>query len=246
MSLLAMMLLAPSISLFGKWIPVFTGTMSLVPLSLLVIGASALALWQRAPHHAWHMIATAFVIVILMLGSVIAHHALLFLQLVVQIIFLLNVLRIVVSSVFSEGNVSRDVLCGAICIYLLTGVIGGLIFVLIELVAPGSFRIVELGGMAPPMQDSLIHDPGWLLYFSFVTLTTVGYGDVLPNSAAARSLAVLVAVVGQVLLVVQIARLVGMHVAQNSKSHREKDEEALRPSHTQSSKPAGRVGAYRP
>jgi hypothetical protein len=52
------------------------------------------------------------------------------------------------------------------------------------------------------------------MYFSFVTLTTVRHGDVLPANAVARSASVLVAVIGQVLLMVQIARLVGMHVAQ--------------------------------
>lgn len=219
-ALFLMMLFAPSISFIGKWIPIFTGTMSLVPLSLIVISASALALWQRAPNHAWHMVTTASVIVILMLGSVIAHHALLYVQLIVQIFFLLNVQRIVVRSVFAEKYVTRDVLCGAVCVYLLTGVIAGLIFVLIELVSPGSFRIVEFEGMTALGHNSLIYDPGWLLYFSFVTLTTVGYGDVLPNSDVARSASVLVALLGQVLLVVQIARLVGVHVAQSSEDKR--------------------------
>jgi len=68
---------------------------------------------------------------------------------------------------------------------------------------------------------SSLDQPGWLVYFSFTTLTTVGFGDVLPAKAFARSLSVLEAVIGQIMLVVMMARLVGLHVAHatSSKSH---------------------------
>ena len=52
------------------------------------------------------------------------------------------------------------------------------------------------------------------LYYSFVTLTTLGYGDISPASSMARMLAAIEAVVGQVYLTVLVARLVGLHIAQ--------------------------------
>ena len=55
-----------------------------------------------------------------------------------------------------------------------------------------------------------------LLYFSFTTLTTVGFGDITPVSAFARMFSVTEAIAGQVILVVLVARLVGMHVAQST------------------------------
>ena len=103
--------------------------------------------------------------------------------------------------------------------------LAGLVFVLIEFLAPGSFRLVDITNAATRSQDVLLKDPGWLMYFSFVTLTTVGYGDLVPNTGIARSAAVTVAVIGQILLVVQIARLVGMHVAQSARSPRDRSEE---------------------
>ena len=216
LSLFLMLILAPSTSLLKNYLPDFHGMVALAPLSLLVIGASMLTLWKRARHHAQHMFAGAVVIVVLMLGSVVTHRALVPIQIVIQILFLGYVLGIVVRSVFKAKVITSDVLCGAVSVYLLVGVLAGLVFVLIESFAPGSFRVSNWTTDAVAQQASFIEDPGWLLYFSFVTLTTVGYGDVLPASAVARSASVLVAVIGQVLLMVQIARLVGMHVAQGT------------------------------
>ncbi|MEO1585304.1 MAG: potassium channel family protein, partial [Planctomycetota bacterium] len=60
---------------------------------------------------------------------------------------------------------------------------------------------------------------GELSYFSFVTLTTLGYGDVSPATPIARSLATLEAVFGQVFLVVLLGRLVSLHIAQGHSPH---------------------------
>ena len=220
LALFLMLALAPSTSLLKEYFPGFTGMVTLTPLSLFVIGASMLTLWQRAHHHARHMFAGAVVLVVLVLGSVITHHAWIAVQLIVQILFLGYVLGIVVRSIFKAKIVTSDVLCGAVSVYLLVGVLAGLLFVLIEYFSPDSFRISNWTTDAVTQQASFIEDPGWLLYFSFVTLTTVGYGDVLPASPIARSASVLVAVIGQVLLMVQIARLVGMHVAQGTDSRK--------------------------
>jgi len=218
LALLLMLALAPSTSLLEKWIPGFYGMATLAPLSLFVIGASMLMLWKRARHHARHMFAGAVVILVLVLGSVLTHHSWIPIQVTIQILFLGYVLWIVARTVFKARTVTSDILCGAISVYLLVGVLAGLGFVLIEYFSPGSFRVSNWTDNAATQQASFIKDPGWLVYFSFVTLTTVGYGDVLPASAVARSASVLVAVIGQVLLMVQIARLVGMHVAQESET----------------------------
>ena len=218
LTLFLMLTFSPSISALEKFIAGFHGMVALAPLSLLVIGASMLTLWKRARNHAQHMFAGAVVIVVLMLGAVVTHHVFVPVQLIVQILFLGYVLGIVMRTVFKAKIITSDILCGAISVYLLVGVLAGLVFVLIEYFIPGSFRVSNWTTDAVAQQASFIEDPGWLLYFSFVTLTTVGYGDVLPASAIARSASVLVAVIGQVLLMVQIARLVGMHVAQGTET----------------------------
>ncbi len=55
------------------------------------------------------------------------------------------------------------------------------------------------------------------MYFSFVTLTTLGYGDITPVSSGARSLAVVEALCGQLYLAVIVARLIGMHLTAATK-----------------------------
>jgi hypothetical protein len=57
--------------------------------------------------------------------------------------------------------------------------------------------------------------PVGVLYFSFVTLTTLGYGDVVPTSPVTRTLASLEAITGQLYLTVLVARLVGLHIAES-------------------------------
>ncbi|MEI6279844.1 MAG: ion channel [Verrucomicrobiae bacterium] len=217
-ALFLMLALAPCTSLLTNLMPDFRGIAAIAPLSLLVTVASLLALWKGARHHASHMVAGAALILLLTFGSLITHHAMALAQIVAQILFLGYVLIVVERAVFHSREVTSDILCGAVCVYLLFGVLAGFIFVLIEYLAPGSFLISNLGANPIQEQNLFIHDPGWLLYFSFVTLTTVGYGDVLPANAVARSAAVLVAVIGQILLMVQIARLVGLHVARGSDS----------------------------
>lgn len=208
---------APSISILGKHNELFEGMRALTPLSLLVVFASMVALWQRARHHALSMMAAGIVIVLMTLGGVIAHKQWVPFQLAAQILFLCYVLWIVIRSVFTAKVVTGDVLSGAVCVYLLVGVVAGLLFVELELFFPGSFRLTDSTASVLAQQAEFINDPGWLLYLSFVTLTTVGCNDVEAASSLARSATVLVAVVGQILLMVMIARLVGMNVVQASK-----------------------------
>jgi hypothetical protein len=215
-TLFLMLALAPSTSFLTKAFPGFRGIPALAPLSLLVVGASMLTLWRSARHHSIHMLAGALLILLLTIGSLISHHAMALAQIVCQILFLGYVLGIVARAVACAVEITADILCGAVCVYLLFGVLAGFIFLLIEFLSPGSFAISNWSATQAQEQALFLHDPGWLLYFSFITLTTVGYGDVLPANAVARSAAVLVAVIGQLLLMVQIARLVGLHVAQGT------------------------------
>ena len=108
----------------------------------------------------------------------------------------------------TEINTNR--LVGAICVYLLLGVIWALVYSLLEFAAPSSFT-----GIAPG--DATGWDSGWI-YFSFVTLTTLGYGDITPVSATARSLAYLQAIAGQFYIAVLVAGLVSAYITDRQSS----------------------------
>jgi hypothetical protein len=107
----------------------------------------------------------------------------------------------------TELNVNR--LIGAICVYLLLGVIWALLYTLVDAVVPGSFA-----GFEPT--EGVGWNSEWL-YFSFVTMTTLGYGDILPVSATARVLAYLQAVAGLFYIAVLVAGLVGAYIADRQK-----------------------------
>jgi hypothetical protein len=102
------------------------------------------------------------------------------------------------------GQVARYQVAGGIAGYLLIGLIWAFAYQLLVQNAPGAIHF-EHGPV-----DVLSHQPSDLIYFSFVTLTTVGYGDVHPIHPAARSLAIAEALIGQLYLAILIASLIGM------------------------------------
>jgi hypothetical protein len=107
-------------------------------------------------------------------------------------------------------DMSANRIVGAICVYLLLGVIWALAYSVLELSAPGSFGGFEAWG-----------NRGWdseWLYFSFVTMTTLGYGDLLPLTATARAMAYMQAVFGQFYVAILVAGLVGAYIAQKDAS----------------------------
>ncbi len=116
----------------------------------------------------------------------------------------------VLARVLRAGPVTTQRIQGAVAAYLMMGLIWAFAYSLIELREPGSFNLP--GAPAEGYSDSggSMRD---LAYFSFVTLTTLGYGDVTPKSSSARTLATLEALVGQLYLVILIARLVSLQAA---------------------------------
>jgi len=114
----------------------------------------------------------------------------------------------ILSDVFRGPRVTMDKLLGAINVYLLAGVIFAFAFSLATVADPQAFRW-------PALQVSTAEGSfASHLYFSFVTLTTLGYGDVVPVSETARRLTMLEALFGQLYLAVLIGRLVGLQLSQ--------------------------------
>lgn len=110
--------------------------------------------------------------------------------------------------IFSEQEVSRQTISAAVAVYLLIALMWTYIYRLIELLYPGSFAVA---------QSKLLDAENIYLYFSLVTITTLGYGDITPIGRQAASLAVLEAITGQIYLVVVVAWFVGMYVSRKSK-----------------------------
>ena len=131
--------------------------------------------------------------------------------------FLGYVTIVILRFIFKGDRVTFNTICAALCVYLLLGVIWALGYSLLEVLEPGSFHFTlaearETAGIRFGDERTI-----FALYYSFVTMTTLGYGDILPTSSAARMLATLQAVMGQLYLAVLVARLVGLHIAQASR-----------------------------
>ena len=126
--------------------------------------------------------------------------------------------RLMRRAVLAEPNrimrVNEDVLYGAVCIYMLIGGTFSMVFALIEGLLPGSFHTASTG------QLLTWHD---FVYYSYATLTTLGYGDIVPASNHARAFAVLEAILGVMYLAVIISRLVGNFISQDVDQSQSKD-----------------------
>jgi len=128
-------------------------------------------------------------------------------------VFLLYTAATVLLTVFRSATVTLDTLSGAFCVYLLMGLAWGTFDSLLYVRTPAAFRLLD--GWTPTHQSGIVIDVPFniLVYFSFTTLTTIGYGDVLPVAGASRTAAMLEAVLGHFYLAILVARLVGLHIA---------------------------------
>jgi voltage-gated potassium channel len=123
--------------------------------------------------------------------------------------FYAYVLSVMIRDILSEQNVTRDTIFGSACVYMLIGGAFAELFVLIHAVEPQSFG--QLVDLVPVGQKVRLFSE--LNYFSLVTLTTLGYGDITPKTGLTRGVATIEAMVGQFYLAVLVARLVGLHLA---------------------------------
>jgi hypothetical protein len=107
--------------------------------------------------------------------------------------------------ILRTGRVDAGVLSAGIVVYLMLGLLWSLIYLLLAQLTPGSFSFALADSSVSRM------DGFNAFYFSFGTLTTVGFGDITPVSKVARTLAVMEAVTGTFYLAILVSRLVGMY-----------------------------------
>lgn len=123
--------------------------------------------------------------------------------------FLLVAIWCTLRQVAFDTEISVNRLVGAVSLYLLLGVLWTTAYTMVEHIWPGSFD-----GLSAQYGCRCLSD--WL-YFSFVTMTTLGYGDLLPLSGAARLLAYMQAVVGQFYIAILVAGLVSAYISSRQK-----------------------------
>jgi hypothetical protein len=131
-------------------------------------------------------------------------------------IFLLGLFMITSFDVFVNREVTEETLAGACCGYVLIAAIFAAIYSILLQFNPDAITLTMETGLNPKDLVFQSNSYGILGYYSISTLTTLGYGDIVPNSLACRSVASLEALIGQLYLAVVVARLVGMYISSRS------------------------------
>ncbi len=108
-----------------------------------------------------------------------------------------------------QDRVDADTVYGGLCVYILLGALWCIVYVNIELIHPGSFSFT-----VHSVPKNLLETYWLLSYFSYTTLMTTGFGDVVPMTSLCQSLVVLEGMLGQFYMVFFMARLVGLYIAQ--------------------------------
>jgi voltage-gated potassium channel len=152
----------------------------------------------------------ASVLFVVLLGAVLEILQLYFLHLLFLWLFYLWAIWLAARQVlFSEDRVDINRIVGAICIYLLMGLIWTVMYLFIAQAIPGSFNGVE----QLPWYDNFAD----VAYYSFVTLTTLGYGDISPVAPIARFLVYMEAVAGVFYMAILVASLIGVGISEAQK-----------------------------
>lgn len=132
---------------------------------------------------------------------------------IIEILVLSVIVYTILSYVLHIDITSTDHIFGAVCCYLLIGFVWGFVFDSIGIIIPHSFHIDH------PTNLTLIQQLPEMIYYSFVTLTTLGYGDITATNMIAKSFSAVEAIIGQIFLVVLIASLVGAYTADHRRKH---------------------------
>lgn len=153
---------------------------------------------------------TALIISIVVIGVVLELLQLYYLHLILLFCFYMWAIWLAGRQVLFAGAVDMNRIVGAICIYLLMGLIWTLMYLFIAQAIPGAFNGVEQMVWYDNFAD--------VAYYSYVTLTTLGYGDISPVAPIARFLVYMEAVVGVFYLAILVASLIGVGI-NDSKKH---------------------------
>lgn len=121
--------------------------------------------------------------------------------------------------VFITRRVTFETICAALCVYLLLGLVWASVYSIVDMIQPGSFLVSFEETDDPERMRFGSRHSSFAIYYSFVTMSTLGYGDIVPRTPTTRMLAAIQAIIGQLYLTVLIARLVALHIVHSRSSN---------------------------
>lgn len=151
------------------------------------------------------------IVAVVLIGVIFELLQLYYLHLFFLFCFYLWAIWLAAKQVLFSGVVDANKIVGAICIYLLMGLIWSMMYLFVAQIIPGAFNGID--------QVIWYENFGEVAYYSFVTLTTLGYGDITPVAPVAKFLVYMQAVVGVFYMAVLVASLIGVSINESQKNH---------------------------
>ena len=191
-----------------------------VPMFIALAVASGISVWSLSGSRVAFFIGAVLAVVTIVLAIVAVRSqrpVLGYLILSSHLVFWLTSAWIAARTLLAPGSVDLNRIVGSVCIYLMAGFIWAYLYVLQNLLVPGSFRGISV----EPVYEQLPE----FAYHSFVTLTTLGYGDITPVSPMARVLVNLEAIFGQFYMAILVAALIGIHISNRIESKHRVDSD---------------------
>ena len=176
------------------------GLITAATVLMLIIGVFSIRSERR-----WFRTGVGFaatIVLIAIVENILEYVGLGYIHLLVMLGFFSLTAWLAIQQVLSADTLYRNRITGAICFYLLLGMIWALIYLLLMRAEPDSFS----GIATTDWQDNFLR----MIYFSFITLTTLGYGDISAALPVSRFFVYLEAIVGQFYLAILVASLIGM------------------------------------
>jgi len=202
------------IILFGSLIvPVSFFENVLEPILFLVNLLTGVLLISRKPRLMWFCISIlALCAIVFGISTILGKESieLGFVRMTGYFLFYLIVTFEIVKQVWNAKEVNKNVIFGLISGYISLGLIGFFVCLSIELLVPGSF---QGGSFSDVGKIGLLAEE--LMYFSFITLMTIGYGDILPMTGLAQKATMFIGLIGQFYLVIITAVVVEKYISHN-------------------------------
>ena len=177
-------------------------------LMFLIEGTLILGIWSIARQRIWFVIGVILISVgaiNILMHTIFAHEWAIYVNLIVALLFYLFTTFLAFEVLFTGEQIDLNMIMGSICVYILVGICWSIFYFFESTIHPGAFNGIDVDISKSRFTD--------LLYYSYVTLSTLGYGDITPVTPIARTLAFLEALFGQFYIAILVASFVGMHIS---------------------------------
>ncbi len=178
-------------------------------ISILIELSLVVAIWSLVRNRLWFVVGLTLIgigAVGIILQFVFDVSGLHIINMLVVFLFYFMSTVIAFTALLSPTPIDLNKIIGSVSVYLLVGINWAFVYYFAELVSPGSFSGFSLN----PEGNTTLFD---LIYYSYVTLSTLGYGDITPLTPVVRMLAMVEALFGQFYIAILVAVLVGTHIS---------------------------------